>query len=61
MTIRFLPEAHPAHKRRHGPTYHEFSSADVASIRADLLKWYDESQRILPWREPSVCNPSIHQ
>lgn len=35
----------------------DFDSAEqIQSIRAQLLKWYDENQRELPWRTRAKTN-----
>lgn len=31
----------------------DFSSEDALRIRSSLLRWYDEHQRVLPWRTRS--------
>ena len=30
--------------------FHEFQPDILPNLRKDLLKWYDENQRVLPWR-----------
>jgi A/G-specific adenine glycosylase len=37
----------------HGEEYHHLSKEDVIFIQTRLLHWYDENQRLLPWRLPS--------
>eukprot|EP01132_Coremiostelium_polycephalum_P006838 gene6838-8481_t len=34
----------------HLSSYHEFSQLEIESIRSNLLKWYDQNKRTLPWR-----------
>ncbi|KAG7235706.1 hypothetical protein INR49_002336 [Caranx melampygus] len=41
-------------------TYHTFSDpADVVKLRFQLLKWYDQEQRELPWRTLAVTEPDL--
>lgn len=39
---------------------HKFSQSEVATIRKDLLSWYDENKRDLPWRR-QAANKDINQ
>ena len=33
------------------PRMHDVSTAAIAQFRQGLLKWYDQNQRSLPWRD----------
>jgi A/G-specific adenine glycosylase len=34
----------------HGPSFHQFSEAETAVIRTNLLQWFTATKRSLPWR-----------
>lgn len=38
---------------------HSFTESEISSLRSDLLSWYDDNARVLPWR--SAANPSSAQ
>lgn len=40
----------------HNDSYHQFKDNEIQSIRGQLLQWYDENKRDLPWRNAEVKN-----
>jgi A/G-specific adenine glycosylase len=46
----------------HDEKYHHFSKEDVKVIQKELLDWYDENRRKLPWRgdPPPYLSTSSH-
>lgn len=46
------PEKVLAAKKTHDFAYHNFDEAEKIHIRQELLNWYDENKRDLPWRKP---------
>lgn len=37
----------------HSEEFHHFTEQEIVAIQNTLLDWYDQNQRILPWRIPS--------
>lgn len=38
----------------HTPQYHEFTSEEITIFQTELLSWFAENQRSMPWRKPFV-------
>lgn len=36
---------------------HHFKTGEVATVRRDLLAWYDANRRVLPWRSIAATEP----
>ncbi|KAI9011425.1 DNA glycosylase, partial [Gaertneriomyces semiglobifer] len=45
----------PAHQAMSHPvSYHQFSEVEKSILHSSLLRWYDSSQRSMPWRKPPL-------
>ena len=40
-------------RKRHSPSYHHFKNEEVTEIQKNLLEWFEENKRDLPWRNLS--------
>ncbi|CAL9696346.1 unnamed protein product [Knipowitschia caucasica] len=55
--------AKPAGKKENAslPSYHSFpDAAEVVSLRSNLLKWYDDEKRELPWRTLAITEEDLN-